>query len=87
MQPISLAHLRPIVESFLAGPARDLDESRKLSDLGIDSLTTLNILMSAAEAFGLDLAKLDETASAPVTIRDVMSLLEDLRSPSESTAT
>lgn len=79
MQPISLAELRPIVESFLAAQAPDLDESHKLSDLGIDSLTTLNILMSAAQAFGLDLSKLDETTSAPLTIRDVMSLLDDLR--------
>ena len=81
MQEISPAALSPIVHSFLASDRHPLalNGDDRLAELGIDSLTTLNILMSAAEKFSLDLSRLDETASAPVTVSDVVALLQRLR--------
>lgn len=54
-------------------------ETDQLARLGIDSLSILNIMVTAAEEFGLDLARLDETMSLPVTVKDLVSMLRNLR--------
>jgi acyl carrier protein len=81
MPMISTQDVVPIVRSFLANGKESgpISESDQLSELGIDSLTTLNVMLTAAERFGLDLGQLDENMRVPVTIGDIVAVLTELR--------
>jgi acyl carrier protein len=81
MPMISTQDVVPIVRSFLATgkESRPISESDQLSELGIDSLTTLNVMLTAAERFGLDLGQLDENMRVPATIGDIVAVLTELR--------
>ncbi|MBZ5521886.1 MAG: hypothetical protein LAP21_06560 [Acidobacteriia bacterium] len=47
--------------------------------MGLDSLTTINIIVTAAETLGLDLERLDEVTTAPATLGDVLAILNRLQ--------
>ncbi|MEQ8966357.1 MAG: phosphopantetheine-binding protein [Azospirillaceae bacterium] len=64
---------------------KSLSESDGLTALGIDSITTLNIVMEAGERFELDLERLDEDTPPPTTLGELRQLLIDL-SPVTSAA-
>jgi SAM-dependent methyltransferase len=49
-----------------------------LMELGIDSLTMLNVMMNAADAHNLDLTALSEISEAPSTVADLLTLLAGL---------
>jgi acyl carrier protein len=80
MANIALENVLPILQSFLAsvktGPAPS--EADRLSDMGLDSLTTINVIVTAAEKLGLDLERLDEITEAPATLGDILSILNRL---------
>jgi acyl carrier protein len=82
MAHIALENVLPILQSFLAtvktGPAPS--EADRLSDMGLDSLTTINVIVTAAENLGLDLERLDEIAEAPATLGDILAILNRLGS-------
>ncbi|HEX7288649.1 MAG TPA: phosphopantetheine-binding protein [Candidatus Angelobacter sp.] len=84
MAHIALENVLPILKSFLAtvepGPAPS--EADRLSDMGLDSLTTINVIVTAAEHLGLDLERLDEITEAPATLGDILSILNRLDSGS-----
>ena len=46
--------------------------------MGLDSLTTINVIVTAAESLGLDLERLDEITEAPATVGDILSILNRL---------
>jgi hypothetical protein len=48
--------------------------------MGLDSLTTINVIVTAAENLGLDLERLDEIAEAPATLGDILAILNRLGS-------
>ena len=80
MAQVALENVVPILQSFLAnvktGPA--LSEADRLSEMGLDSLTTINVIVTAAESLGLDLERLDEITEAPATVGDILSILNRL---------
>ncbi len=49
-----------------------------MAELGIDSIATLNIIVTAAEAHGLDLDRLSDTGTPPVTLGDLLTMLTAL---------
>lgn len=55
--------------------SRVLVGADSIGELGIDSITTLNIIMDAAETYGLDLERLEEFTTAPATLADLHELL------------
>jgi acyl carrier protein len=82
MQEISDRDVLRIMGGVLSESAAtrlETGETDQLARLGIDSLSILNIMVTAAEEFGLDLARLDETMSLPVTVKDLVSMLRNLR--------
>lgn len=81
MSPVSEQDVVRIVNTVLtkSGGARAVAETDQLSRLGIDSLAILNVILMAAEEFGLDLGSLDESMELPVTIRDVVTTLQGLQ--------
>ena len=80
MDRIPLADLLPIFESFMTdrAVAASADASVRLSEIGADSLTTISVIVAAAEKFGLNLERLDDTANPPETLGDVVTLLNRL---------
>lgn len=86
MAQVALENVAPILQSFLVnvktGPA--LSEADRLAEMGLDSLTTINVIVTAAESLGLDLERLDEITEAPATVGDILSILNRLGSASVS---
>lgn len=82
MAQLGLANLLPILQSFVATMKVDPapSEADRLSEMGLDSLTTINIIVTAAETLGLDLERLDEVTEPPATIGDMVSILNRLGS-------
>lgn len=80
MAEIILEEVLPILKSFVVTMRTDPSPSSadRLSDLGLDSLTTINVIVAAAETLGLDLEKMEEMTEAPATIGDVVSILNRL---------
>ena len=80
MAEIILEEVLPILKSFVVTMRTDPSPSSadRLSDMGVDSLTTINVIVTAAETLGLDLEKLEEMTEAPATIGDVVSILNGL---------
>lgn len=80
MTVVRLGDLLPIVQSFVGtfevGSMEN--ESVRLAEIGVDSLTTVNIIVDAAEKFGLNLERLGENTDAPKTMGDVLALLNRL---------
>ena len=70
MAQIALEEVLPILRSFVVtmrtDPSPSVDD--RLSDMGLDSLTTINVIVTAAETLELDLEKLEEMTEAPSTI-------------------
>jgi hypothetical protein len=70
-----------LVNHFVTRPggavARSLDD--RLADLGIDSLTSINILLAAADQFELDLSRLDTSVPIPLAIGDLINLMHSLQ--------
>ena len=54
---------------------RILTGADEMADLGIDSLTTLNVIMAAAETFSLDLDGLEDYPTPPTTLAELHSML------------
>ena len=81
MTQIVIEEVLPILQSFVATMRTGTAPSAadRLSDMGIDSLTTINIVVSAAETLGLNLEKLEEMTEAPSTIGDLVSILNSLK--------
>lgn len=81
MPMIRTQDIIPIVRSFLTSgdDERPISEADHLSELGVDSLTTLNVMLTAAEQFGLDLGQLDEDMPIPGTVGDITTLLQQLQ--------
>jgi hypothetical protein len=66
-------------KSVTSVPAdRVLQGSDGLTDLGIDSITTLNIIMTAAEEFLLDLDRIEEFSAPPATLGELHGMLVSL---------
>lgn len=86
MALIALENVLPILQSFVATMRTDPapSEADRLSDMGLDSLTTINVIVTAAENLGLDLERLEEVTEAPATIGDVLSILNRLGNGSAS---
>ena len=61
-------------------------ENDVLSTLGIDSITTLNILVETATRFDLDLEQLSEDAPPPASMGDLYRLLVGLGGAGQSVA-
>ncbi len=81
MQEISDRDVLRIVGGVLSDSAAvrlEAGETDQLARLGIDSLSILDIMVTAAEEFGLDLARLDETMALPATVKDLVSILRSL---------
>jgi acyl carrier protein len=80
MAEIVLEEVLPILKSFVVTMRTDPSPSSadRLSDMGLDSLTTINVIVTAAETLGLDLEKLEEMTEAPATIGDVVTILNRL---------
>lgn len=80
MAEIILEEVLPILKSFVVTMRTDPSPSSsdRLSDIGLDSLTTIHVIVTAAETLGLNLEKLDEMTEAPATIGDVVSILNRL---------
>ncbi len=80
MAQIVIEEVLPILQSFVVTMRTDPVPSSadRLSDMGIDSLTTINVIVSAAETLGLNLEKLEEMTEAPSTIGDLVSILNRL---------
>lgn len=80
MSQVVLEEVIPILRSFVATLREDPapSEQDRLSDIGLDSLTTINVIVSAAEKLGLDLERMEEMTEAPATIGDVISILNRL---------
>jgi acyl carrier protein len=70
-----------IINSLLRRSLPAVSGDERLSALGVDSLTTINVIVAAAEEFGLALEALTETAAAPVTVTDLTSLLRGIGAP------
>ncbi|MBP2314305.1 hypothetical protein [Azospirillum soli] len=68
--------IRRSVTTLPAG--HHLSEADQLTDLGIDSLTLLNIIMDAASVHGLDLARLSEDLTPPTTTAGLLDMLNQL---------
>lgn len=81
MAQIALAEVLPILQPFV--PTMKIEpppsETDQLSEMGLDSLTTINIIVTAAETLGLDLERLDEVTTAPATLGDIVSILNRLQ--------
>lgn len=82
MAQIALEEVLPILQSFVVTMRTDPIPSAadRLSEMGLDSLTTINVIVTAAESLGLDLEKLEEMTEAPATIGDIISILNRLGS-------
>src|ERR1041385_2741668 len=80
MAQIALENVLPILQSFVGSTKADTtpSEADRLSDMGLDSLTTINVIVSAAETLGLDLERLEDITQAPATIGDILSILNRL---------
>jgi acyl carrier protein len=80
MAQIVLEEVLPILRSFVVTMRTDPSPSAddRLSDMGLDSLTTINVIVTAAETLELDLEKLEEMTEAPSTIGDIVSILNRL---------
>jgi acyl carrier protein len=80
MAQIALENVLPILQSYLGSikPETTPSEADRLSDMGLDSLTTINVIVSAAETLGLDLERLEDITQAPATIGDILSILNGL---------
>jgi hypothetical protein len=80
MAEIVLEEVLPILKSFVETMRTDPSPSStdRLSDMGLDSLTIINVIVTAAETLSLDLEKLAEMTKAPTTIGDVVSILNRL---------
>ena len=81
MPEIGLADVRQIIGSVLRQMPAETSGEDQLSALGVDSLTMMNVILAAAEQFGLDLERLEETAAPPVTVDDLLLLLRRLQGP------
>ncbi len=81
MTTLTFAALDALIrQSVTSVPAdRPLHADQPILELGIDSLTTLNLIMTAAEEHGLDLGRLDEFAGAPATLGELHAMLLSLR--------
>ncbi|WP_375411097.1 hypothetical protein [uncultured Bradyrhizobium sp.] len=55
-----------------------LQGSDGLADLGIDSITTLDIIMTAAEDAALNLDRIEEYSSPPATLGELHQMLISL---------
>jgi acyl carrier protein len=80
MLKIATADIIRIVNTHLAdaGRAQARSADERLSALGIDSLTTINILLAAAGEFGLDLSRLSADTPIPGVLGDLTTLLASL---------
>ena len=80
MAQIVIEEVLPILQSFVVTMRSEPAPSAadRLSEMGIDSLTTINVIVSAAETLGLNLEKLEEMTEAPSTIGDLVSILNRL---------
>jgi hypothetical protein len=54
---------------------RELTPGDSMAELGIDSIATLNIIVEAAEAHGLDLDALAEDGAPPATLGELHGML------------
>ena len=79
MAQIALTDILPVLQSFVTNLKTELTASDRLSDMGVDSLTTINIIVTAAETLGLDLERLEEITEAPATISDLISIMNRLQ--------
>jgi hypothetical protein len=79
MSEITASRVISLVNSFIPQSTRTATSHEDiLSDLGIDSLTTINILLAGSTEFRLDLTRLDSTVRIPVSIGDLMELMMTL---------
>ncbi|HEX6376085.1 MAG TPA: hypothetical protein VFZ91_10235 [Allosphingosinicella sp.] len=67
-----------IVEANPTLAGLELSGGESLSALGIDSLTVVAVLVSAAARHGLDLAQLPEEAPPPDLVSDLLLMLRSL---------
>jgi acyl carrier protein len=81
MHALTLEAVADLIKAAVTSlpPERRLDASERLTDLGIDSITTLNVIVGAVDAFGLDLERLSEETGVPATLGDLLALLHGLR--------
>ena len=78
MPQFALEEVLPILKTFVVTMRSEPTESDSLSEMGLDSLTTINVIVTAADTLGLDLENLEELTEGPSTIGDVMSILNRL---------
>lgn len=71
-----LERVRALVAGLLttAGDADALSLERPLYELGLDSLATVNLMVSLAEAAGVDLEDFVDDVDTPRTIGDLCAL-------------
>lgn len=81
MTMLTFAALDALIRRSVTSVAddRELTPGQPILELGIDSITTLNIIMTAAEEHDLDLARLDEFTGAPATLGELHEMLLSLQ--------
>ena len=70
--------VRVIVEQLGVKTEEVTDEANISTDLGADSLDTVELVMSLEEEFGIDLPENDDTYANFKTVGDVINLVDTL---------
>ena len=75
---IPLDALIKIIANTVPGTGEHVAEDDVLSNIGIDSIANLNIIMEAGDTFNIDLEPLINEPSTPATVRELHDLLQRL---------
>lgn len=87
MNALTFEDLVAIIRQSVTTVAEDrvLTPQDGITELGIDSITTLNIIMTAAEAHELDLTRLEDFTTPPTNLAELHAMLLAL-SPADAAA-
>ncbi|MBS0444632.1 MAG: hypothetical protein JSR59_01665 [Proteobacteria bacterium] len=77
MNPLTLQSLATVLARSAAGieAAEQLTADRQLSELGINSLELLNIMIAVASDHDIDLSRIAEEMAQPHTVGELLALL------------
>lgn len=81
--PFTLENLcRIVAQTPGVSTTRELQATTVLRDLGIDSLSLLNVMLGASTAFGISLKAVREDARVPATVGELFDFLANLNQES-----
>jgi len=79
MSSDTFIRVRRIIASYLGTPEEAVAEESRLQDLGVDSLSALELIFLMEEEFGVSVP--DHRVADFTTVRDVCAGIEALRAP------